>query len=728
MAGNGVQYNIQVQAGNSKSELSAIIGLLGESVTATNAVQGVMSQFGTAATSHLSNIEAAVSQLANDFKTQLKPAVSELPPALDEAAEGGERLVDTLEKAGQTAFSISNLQNAISGLVSDLNNAVQPGIDLNSSLAEMQAVTQSSDAQMQAFSDTARDNAKAFGVDAAKGLEGYKTYIASLGPAIASNKPAIDSLAQDAFILSKQMKGDVAGAAGLLTTAMQQYGVSMDDPIEASKTAAAMMNIMSSAAQAGSAELPDLKAGLEQSGMMAKTANVSFAETNAMLEVLSNSGKRGAEGGVALRNAMSILSEGETLPPKTQELLQAAGVNIQELADKSLTFAQRLELLKPIANDTAVMTQLFGRENVSAGVALVNNTSAITAMTGSIVGSNSATEMANTIMGSYEEKQNRITSAIKDFGISIFNASQDYLPFINLGMGTLSVLGNLGQAMNLFSVLSKTKMVEGIMASVTGLGTWIGSTISATAAQWGLNVAMDANPIGLVVVAVAAAVGAMALLIHYWDDIKAAIEKFATWVWNHSPFKFLIDITDKVFPGFKSAMEDLWNWIKDKIDALFGWIGDLWNGIKGMFSSGMNDLADMMSTPLPSPKIGLDTKDINDINSQLGYTLINPTTAFPGLSMPGVTADVFKANAEQAKLLKSNDKAPKNVGGASSKNISSGGSRPTTINLTIHKLQDQIVVHTTNLQAGAKDAANQIIEELLAVLNSVNAKAAGIGG
>jgi hypothetical protein len=59
-------------------------------------------------------------------------------------------------------------------------------------------------------------------------------------------------------------------------------------------------------------------------------------------------------------------------------------------------------------------------------------------------------------------------------------------------------------------------------------------------------------------------------------------------------------------------------------------------------------------------------------------------------------------------------------------NVSGGGSKPTTINLTIHKLQDQIVVHTTNLQTGAKEAGRQIVEELLMALNSVNGKAAAL--
>ena len=70
-------------------------------------------------------------------------------------------------------------------------------------------------------------------------------------------------------------------AAQVLTTAMNQYGVSMEDPIAASAEMARMMNVMAAAGQVGSAELPSISAVLQQCGMAAKAANVSFEETNA---------------------------------------------------------------------------------------------------------------------------------------------------------------------------------------------------------------------------------------------------------------------------------------------------------------------------------------------------------------------------------------------------------------------------------------------------------------
>ena len=136
-------------------------------------------------------------------------------------------------------------------------------------------------------------------------------------------------------ITSKLMGGDGVAAAEVLTTAMNQYGVSLADPMKASEDMARMMNVMAAAGQAGSAELPAIKVALEQCGMAAKGAGVSFEETNAAIQVLDKAGKKGSEGGVALRNVMSTLTQGRFLPKDVQEELKTAGINVLELGDSN---------------------------------------------------------------------------------------------------------------------------------------------------------------------------------------------------------------------------------------------------------------------------------------------------------------------------------------------------------------------------------------------------------
>jgi TP901 family phage tail tape measure protein len=629
------------------------------------------------------NSEAAVKGVVNE---------------IGKAATATTGLNSKLQAIGNAAFAVNNISSALQGLQNDLNNATRPGIDFNSSLKEMQAITGVSNETLKDIGSSARQMAKDFGVDASNGVETYKLLLSQLTPELVKAPESLAAMGRNAVVLSKQLGGDTAAATEILTTAMNQYGVSMDDPVAATRTMSEMMNIMSAAAKEGSAELPQIKAALEQSGMMARTANVSFSELNASVQVLDKAGKKGAEGGVALRNVMARLSEGQFMPRQTLEILKAAGIDVSALADKNRTLSQRLELLKPLLNDTAAMTQLFGTENVAAGIALVSNTQEIDSYNQKIVGTNTAQEMANTVMGSFSERLGRTNAWLKDMGISIFNATEGFLPFINMGMGALQVVANMGGAVQAFSVLGKTQLVTTIASAVTSLGTWIASTVTATAAQWGLNVAMYANPIGLVVLAVAAAVAAIAVLIKYWDDIKAAIFKFASWVWEHHPFKWLLDVTEKIFPGFKQKLADLWEWVKAGFEKIMGPIRAAINWVKGLFGSD-------------------DAGQTNDVAKSAAETFSN-NVKIPGVNTPAAVSGASTVGG--LGLSKNKTGGSTTASRETASNITSGGTRPNNISIVIQKLQDQTVIHTTNLQAGAKEAADTILDMIIETIGGAN--------
>lgn len=635
-------------------------------------------------------------------------------------------LTAAIGKIGGAAFAFNNIKSAVSGIGDDFKAAIQPGIDFNDQVKDLQAITGVSDAQLKKIGNSARENAKAFGVDASSAVESYKLILSQLSPEIANNSAALAMMGTNASILSKQLGGDVAGATEILTTAMNQYGVSLNDPIQASKEMASMMNIMSAAAKEGSAELPQIKMALQQAGLMAKTANVSFGELNSAIQVLDKAGKKGAEGGVAIRNVLAEIGQGSRMPKLAAAALDQYGISTDALADKNKTMAQRLALLKPMMNDTSAMTAVFGKENVAAAIALVQNTTEMDRLTKATAGTNTAVDMADTKMTSFKEVMARANAQMKDWGISIFNATEGFLPFINIGGGALKIMADFGMAASAVSMIAETRFgaaiskassatlgfIKSLALSTLGLlkqagqmaisaaltvGGFVTSLITATAAQIGLNIAMTANPIGLIVVGIGAAIAAVAGLIYYWDEIWDAIKQFGLWIWNHHPFKFFLDLVEKVFPGFKQAMVDLWEWVKKKFTDLIDWFKDAWNSIKGFF--GFGDDAKKA------------TKEQAAAMEAAVTDAVNKPVEVKAVVRDETTVGGHKTAGKQTKTSKE-----------MATNVSGGGSRPTTINLTIHKLQDQIVVHTTNLQTGAKDAGRQIVEEILMAINSVNGK------
>ncbi|QAR30644.1 phage tail tape measure protein [Ornithobacterium rhinotracheale] len=304
-------------------------------------------------------------------------------------------------------LSVSLAAEGLSTLEQGFKDIIAPGVTLNSQMAELSAITGVTGEGLKAIETAARETAKTFGTDASANVESYKLVLSQLDPEIAKNAEAMKMMGEHINVLSKQMGGDTVAATNVLTTSMNQFGISTESPIEAAQTMGEMMNTMSSAAQAGSAELPQIQSALEQVGMVAKTTGLSFEETNAQIQILDKAGKKGSEGGVALRNVLTTLSEGRFTSKLAAEGLKNAGISLTYLADTSIPLTDRLKTLRKIQGDTALMTKVFGKENMAAAIAMINGADEAENLTQQITGTNSAMDQAEIIMGSYAEKMAR---------------------------------------------------------------------------------------------------------------------------------------------------------------------------------------------------------------------------------------------------------------------------------------------------------------------------------
>ena len=340
-------------------------------------------------------------------------------------------------------LALNQFTQYVEGVGRTMQEALQPGAALNASLADLSAISGETGESLRRIEGYARETAKTFGGSAAQSVESYKLLLSQLSPELAKYPDALRAMGDNIAVLSKTMGGDATAAAEVLTTAMNQYGVSLSDPMEAARRMAEMMNVMAAAGKEGSAELPAIKVALEQCGMAAKGAGVSFEETNAAIQVLDKAGKKGAEGGVALRNVMMILSRGRFLPKETLKELQAAGVDIGLLTDKTRTLAERLEPLKVVLKDSALFSQLFGMENSNAAMALVQGIDEIRRYEGAITGTNTAVEQAGIIMESYNERLSRVRARFDDLKISLFNASGDWGIWVEVVVSSLVPLAQI---------------------------------------------------------------------------------------------------------------------------------------------------------------------------------------------------------------------------------------------------------------------------------------------
>jgi TP901 family phage tail tape measure protein len=442
---------------------------------------------------------------------ELKGNIFEAIKMLDGRLSNMESTASRVEK--NTASSFSKITNALSVIkinqyadaLAHVSSSFQqlnaPGMTFNKQMSELSAITGLTGNALDQVGDKARKNAKVFGIDAAQSVNSYKLILSQLTPELAKQPVILDKIAANAATLSKTMGGDLTGATEVITTAANQYGISLKNPIKAQKELADMMNVMAAASKEGSAELPQIKQAVEVAGMQAKSSGLSFAELNSQIQTLDKSGKKGAEGGTALRSVLNTLSKGRFLPKDVQAELENAGVSVTMLADKNVKFTDKMRALGPVLQkDQALINALFG-EFGSSAAAMIQNANASDELTGKITGTNTAMEQANAIMQSTEEKQKRMQIAIDDAKISFFEATGGATAY-------MQPLAELGQLITGFAPLfsGASKAIDVMKKSK--LGSAIASKV-ATAATWLWNVAMNANPVFLIITGVVALTGAV---------------------------------------------------------------------------------------------------------------------------------------------------------------------------------------------------------------------------
>jgi TP901 family phage tail tape measure protein len=560
------------------------------------------------------------------------------------------------------SIQLSSIIQQIGNVADGINSINAPGLELSTSMADLSAITGVTGGKLKEIEGYARESAKTFGGSAADGVEAYKLVLSQLNPEIAKAPDALKAMGNSINTLSKTMGGDTVAATEVLTTAMNQYQVSTADPIQASKEMAVMMNVMSAAAKEGSAELPQIKSALEQSGLAAKTANVSFAETNAAIQILDKNGKKGAEGGVALRNVMATLSEGRFLPKDVKAELQNAGIDINALGDRSKTLAERLTPLKKIMNDQALVTKLFGKENNAAAIALISNTEEQNRLTGAIQNTNTAYEQAAVIMERPAEKNKRLKASVDDFKITLFNATDGLMAYA-------SVIGDTTRDFsNMLPLISGASKVMGFLTSATKMqALWSGI---ATKAQWLLNVAMDANPIGLIIVAIAALVAIVVVAVKHFDQWGAAMLAMM------GPIGMLVN-------GIM-IIRDQWDSIVNafQTDGILGGLKRIGIVLLDVLLKPLQQVLEMVEK-VTGYKLagGFDSKSIKAMRASMDLVTPGESKAVKGISDPKM-AGIVKSGSG----LGSGGGAGSAGAKKSNEAVATGGTKNTVINITLGEM------------------------------------------
>ena len=106
------------------------------------------------------------------------------------------------------------------------------------------------------------------------------------------------------------------------------------------------------------------------------------------------------------------------------------------------------------------------------------------------------------------------------------------------------------------------------------------ATIAWTAVQWLLNVALSANPIGIVILAIGGLIAAGVLLWKNWDKVVAAVK----WLWQKikEAFAKIKQLVLAAWNAIKAGATQVWNKIKSTFDSVYGKVQAIFKKVVGV--------------------------------------------------------------------------------------------------------------------------------------------------
>ncbi len=430
---------------------------------------------------------------------------------------------------------------------------------------------------------------------------------------------ALDKMAM-AGLTSKQSMALLAGTTNLATAAGADLTTAVDIATDAlgafglvtedEKALEGNLNRLSDVmAKTTNMFNTDISGFFESAKMGAATFTAtgqSLEDFSAMVGVMASSGIKGSESGTQLRNMMLSLASPSS---SAQKALDKLGV---KTTDAQGNFLNIIDILGQFENGmkgmgdaekTAALTDIFGKRTVT-GVTLLlkEGTEGLKKYSGELQNAGgTAANVAAAMRGSLANRIEVLKSALTELGFKFVDAFADKggkaienlttaitnfdpTPIINFLTTAFSVIFkvvgvlwkmriviiSLVIAWGLYkAAMIAAVVVSGIMGMVRAVQTLTSVQQGMNAVQAIFNVLLIANPLGVIIVAIAALVAIIIVCVKHWDDITAAMARGWDWIKkNQEAVLGIIGVFSGPFAVVISVVREFWNeW--DKITQAF---------------------------------------------------------------------------------------------------------------------------------------------------------------
>ena len=503
---------------------------------------------------------------------RLEEQAKQSATAVQEIAAKGEKLKDI----GDNISSVGEKFLPATAVVAGLGTAaVKTAADFDTGMSKVAAISGATGDELDALRDKAREmgsKTKFSASEAASAME----YMAMAGWKTEDMLGGIEGIMN----LAAASGENLATTSDIVTDALTAFGLTAKD-------SGHFADVLAAASSNANTNVSMMGETFKYAAPIAGALGFSVEDTAEAIGLMANAGIKGSQAGTSLRTIMNNLAGevkicGDTIGEVTIQTTNADG-SMRELsdilADCRAAFSQLSE-----SEQAAAAEALVGKNAMSGFLALMNaGEGDINKLSAAIANCDGTAEsMAETMQDNLAGQLTILKSQLQELAISfgeilmpairgIVSALQKVADWLNgLSEGTKKTIVTIALVV---AAIGPVLIVVGKVISAIGtIMTWAPKIMSAISAVKGaitaLNAVMLANPILLIIAAIAALVVAFIYL------------------WNHCEgFRnFWINLWENIKNGVTAAVEAIGNFLTNAWEAIKTAAETVWNAIAGFFT------------------------------------------------------------------------------------------------------------------------------------------------
>ncbi len=519
----------------------------------------------------------------SDLSTRIK-SLNEQKTKFENAISSRKKFNDEASSLGLFGIGVYNVTSKLAGMIGT-------AADFEQSMSKVGAITKANSDEMAMLSAKAKELGRQTQFTAKQSADAM-SYLGMAGwnaQEIAKGMPGLLNLAAAGGT-------DLARTADIVSDDLTAFGLTADN-------ASHMADVFAYTITRTNTNVEMLGETMKYGAPVAHAFGVTMEETAALAGLMANSGIKASQAGTALRSGFLRLAG----PPKqASKAMEALGMDMSEMSKQQAEAQAAMKTLGIVMSDnagprkmSAIITELRTKmQGLSKEERL--------ATVGAIFGKNAATgwlavldsapdkfdqlvnemdkcdgeadRMAKTMNANASGAITRLRSAAESASIELAGV---FLPAIaDVVDGAAKYVGIFAEAASEHPelvkgiglvVASMTAAYGVIKISTVAIAAYRAYSAAAAAGTWAWNVALSANPIGLVIIAVSGLIAAGYMLYKNWDTVSAGLVKGWNWI-KDTAYSFINNIPEKA--GYA-------------VGLVLGWFSLLPRKLLGIISNGL---------------------------------------------------------------------------------------------------------------------------------------------